>query len=298
MKREVEFTAEDRTVLRGVLHAPDGVTGPGIVMTHGFSGVKEQVEPYAAFFADAGFPVLLYDHRGFGGSEGEPRQEVDPARQLADWRDAISFALTLPEIDATARVGVWGSSFAGGLALVLAANDRRVRCVTAQVPNVSGRANGRAMFNVAERARLQEAFDADRRGRLEGQAPMRVPVLTSDPGAICALPPAVSPNYVRAAEQAAPTWINEVTLRSVEAMLAFEPGGWISHVAPTPLLMIVARADTYTFPEPQLAAYAAAAEPKRLLIHPSGHFDTYTRHFAETAGAAAAWFREHLQSKI
>ena len=295
MRRHVEFQAEDRTWLRGVLYAREGVSAQGLVMTHGLSGVKEQVESYATRFAEAGFSVLLYDHRGFGGSDGEPRQEVDPARQLADWRDAITFALDLPEFDSACGVGVWGSSFAGGLTMVLAADDRRVRCVVAQIPNVGGRANGQAMFNSLERARLQELFDTDRKGRLAGEVPLRVPVMTSETGAVCALPMTVSANYIRAAEQAAPAWVNEVTVRSVEAMLTFEPAGWVAHVAPTPLLMIVAAKDICTFPEAQLAAFAAAGEPKRLVIHSGGHFDTYRDHFAETSDAALQWFCEHLQ---
>ncbi len=282
-------------MLRGVLLGREGVSAKGIVMAHGFSGVKEQVDAYAASFADAGFSVLLYDHRGFGESEGTPRQDVDPARQLADWRDAISFALGLPEFDAASGVGVWGSSFAGGLAMVLAADDRRVDCVVAQIPNVGGRANGRKLFSVSDRARFQDLFDEDRERRLAGNAPLRVPVMSSEVGALCALPISVSANYIRAAEQAAPAWVNEVTVRSVEVMLSFEPSGWVAHVTPTPLLMIVAAKDTCTFPEPQLAAFAAAGEPKRLVVHDGGHFETYTRHFAETSGAAVQWFREHLQ---
>ena len=295
MRKQIEFRTEDGTLLCGVLHTREGRSAQGLVMTHGFSGVKEQVEPYAARFAEAGFSVLLYDHRSFGGSDGVPRLEVDPAHQLADWRDAITFALNLPEFDPARGVGIWGSSFAGGLAMVLAADDRRVRCVVAQIPNVGGRANGHAMFNSLERARLQELFDADRKGRSAGQVPLRIPVMTSEEGAVCALPMRVSANYIRAAEQAAPAWVNEVTVRSVEAMLTFEPAGWVAHVAPTPLLMIVAEKDTCTFPEPQLAAFAAAGEPKRLMVHPGGHFDTYRDHFAETSDAALQWFCEHLK---
>lgn len=151
------------------------------------------------------------------------------------------------------------------------------------------------MFSSSERARLQELFEADRKGRLAGKALLRVPVMTSEPGAVCALPMTVSANYIRAAEQAAPAWVNQVTVRSVEAMLTFEPAGWVAHVAPTALLMIVAAKDTCTFPEPQFAAFSAAGEPKRLVVHPGGHFETYTHHFAETSGAALQWFCEHLQ---
>jgi alpha-beta hydrolase superfamily lysophospholipase len=90
MLRDVDFTAEDGTTHRRVFHpAPQGA-GPAIVMAHGFSGVKEQIEHCALAFAHAGFSVLLYDHRGFVASDGEPRQEIYPARQLSDCRDAHS----------------------------------------------------------------------------------------------------------------------------------------------------------------------------------------------------------------
>lgn len=51
--------------------------------------------------------------------------------------------------------------------------------------------------------------------------------------------------------------------------------------------MIVGEKDTCTFPELQLEVYATAREPKRLVVHPGGHFDTYREHFALTGGAAA-----------
>jgi hypothetical protein len=54
--------------------------------------VKEHgLERFARAFADAGFVVLLHDHRNFGLSDGAIRQDIDPWRQIADWRRAISF---------------------------------------------------------------------------------------------------------------------------------------------------------------------------------------------------------------
>lgn len=297
-KRKIDFTAEDGTVLRGYLYGSPNAPAPAIVMTHGFSGVIEQIDHYAAFFADQGFAVFLFDHRGFGISEGTPRQEIDPARQLADWRDAITFMLARPEVVAEAGVGIWGTSFAGGLALVLAANDRRIRCVVAQIPNVSGHRNGWRMFNTAERARLDQHFDADRVARLGGAEPATMPVFATEAGALCALPPVVSPRYVKAVETRFPTWRNVVTLRSVENMLSFEPAGWLPYVAPTPLMMIVAEKDSCTFPETQLEVFTAASEPKRLVIHPGGHFETYVEHFIQTSMTACEWFTVHLRKPL
>lgn len=295
MRREVEFRTEDGTLLRGFLHLrAGGPPAPGIVMAHGFSGVKEQIDPYAALFAEAGFAVLLYDHRGFGTSEGEPRLEVDPYRQISDWRDAISFAATLPEVDPLHGFGIWGSSFAGGLALVVAANDKRVRCVVSQIPNVSGHRNSREMFSAAQLMELRGRFADDRALRLAGHPPAMIPVFTTEPGQLCALPPTVSQQFIDYGLATTPTWRNEVTLRSLEHMIEFEPAGWAPHIAPRPLLMIVAAQDTCTFPQIQLDVFEAARQPKNLIVHQGSHFDTYTDHFGETSQPARDWFLRHL----
>jgi dienelactone hydrolase len=83
-------------------------------MAHGYAGVREHgIAKFAEAFADAGFVVLLHDHRTFGVSGGEPRQDVDPWRQIADWRRAISYLESRPEVDSS-RIGLWGTSYAGG----------------------------------------------------------------------------------------------------------------------------------------------------------------------------------------
>jgi dienelactone hydrolase len=61
VRRDIEFTAEDGTVLRGFLHSSGMGSSPGNVMTHGFSGVKEQIDHYASLFAEHGFSVVLYE---------------------------------------------------------------------------------------------------------------------------------------------------------------------------------------------------------------------------------------------
>ena len=160
MRQEIEFKTEDGTVLRGYLHATDGVAAPCIVMAHGFSGVKEQIDHYAAAFAQAGFSAIVYDHRGFGSSEGSPRLEVDPHKQISDWRDVITLAANLPEVDAEQGFGVWGSSYAGAHVLVVAAVDRRVKCVVSQVPLVAGLETARRLVHGDHFAALRAAFDA------------------------------------------------------------------------------------------------------------------------------------------
>ncbi len=107
--------------------------GPVIVMAHGLSGTRrDRLGAFAERFTDAGFAALVFDHRGFGDSGGEP-DLFEPARQLQDWRAAIAYARTRPDIDAR-RVVTFGSSMGGGNALAAAAEDPRIAAAISQVP--------------------------------------------------------------------------------------------------------------------------------------------------------------------
>lgn len=106
---------------------------PIVAMAHGLSGTRrDRLGPFAERFAAAGFAALVFDHRGFGDSGGEP-DLFDPGRQLEDWGAAISFARSLPGIDAR-RVATFGSSMGGGNALAAAAVDPDVAAAISQVP--------------------------------------------------------------------------------------------------------------------------------------------------------------------
>jgi alpha-beta hydrolase superfamily lysophospholipase len=113
--------------------ASDAAATPIVVMAHGLSGTRrDRLGPFAERFAAAGFAALVFDHRGFGDSGGEP-DLFDPRRQLEDWRAAIAFARSLDGVD-PARVATFGSSMGGGNALAAAADDPRVAAAISQVP--------------------------------------------------------------------------------------------------------------------------------------------------------------------
>jgi uncharacterized protein len=110
-----------------------GDRGPAVVMAHGLSGTRrDRLGPFAERFAAAGMVALVFDHRGFGDSGGEP-DVFRPRRQLEDWRAALAFARLLPGVDPD-RVATFGSSMGGGNALAAAAGDPRVAAAVSQVP--------------------------------------------------------------------------------------------------------------------------------------------------------------------
>jgi fermentation-respiration switch protein FrsA (DUF1100 family) len=296
MRQDVAFDAEGVT-LRGWLYLPDGAAGPvpTIVMAHGFSAVKEMyLDSFGAAFAAGGLGALVFDNRGFGDSDGEPRQEIDPWAQVRDYRHAITYAQSRPEVDG-GRIGVWGSSYSGGHVLVLGAIDKRVRCVVSQVPLVSGLGNIQRLVRQDFIAPTRAMFDQDREARYRGGPPAMVPVVDPDPMATSALPTPDSWEWFsQTGKDRAPNWKNEVTLRTVEMLMEYEPGPYIERISPTPLLMVVAERDHLTPTDLALGAYQLAREPKRLVILDGGHFDAYVDGFDAASGAAKDWFLEHL----
>lgn len=297
MRDDVEFRTEDGVVLRGWHYRPSSGSGPWptIVMAHGYSAVKEMyLDRFAEVFADAGLAAIVFDNRNFGASDGEPRQEIDPWQQIKDYQDAISYALTLPETDG-GRIGVWGSSYSGAHVIVLGAIDRRIRCVASQVPLISGHRNARRLIRADVIAGVETMFAEDRESRYGGQPPGMIPVVSEDPAGLAVLPTPDSWQwFTETGRTRAPAWENEVTIRSVELFLAYEPGAYIAYVSPTPLLMVVALGDHLTVADEALAAYERALQPKKLVTLGGGHFDAYVADFDQASGAASDWFREHL----
>ena len=296
-RRDIEFDAEGVT-LRG-WHYPAGDAGtggaPAVVMAHGFSAVKEMyLDSFAEVFAAAGLNVLVFDYRCFGASDGEPRQEIDPWAQVRDYRHAITYLHTVPEVD-PGRIGIWGSSYSGGHVLMVGAIDRRVKAVVCQVPMISGHDNMRALVRADLIAGFRSAFEGDRAARYTGAAPAMVPVVSENPMVAAALPTADSFQwFTESAADRAPSWRNEVTVRSVEMFTEYEPGTYLPWISPTPLLMLVAREDHLTPAELAIAAFQRANEPRRLVIMPGGHFDAYVKGFEASSSAARDWFAEHL----
>ncbi|MGW9029954.1 alpha/beta hydrolase [Streptomyces sp. NPDC055722] len=270
---------------------------PAITVAHGFGGLAEGgLLHYAERFAEAGFVSIIHDHRSFGLSGGWPRQDIDPWRQILDWRRVITYTQDLPGVDPD-RIGLFGSSYAGGHALVLAGSDRRIKAVVAQVPTISGYEQGKRRNPSPEQTqRLQDRFNADERAQMRGADAARQLLVTTDPDV-----PSVykDPAMVTYEDQFPMDELgrfdHKITLRSTLKAQMYDPGIWIDRIAPTPLLMIVATNDTMTPTDMALAAYERAGEPKKLITYEGGHFGAYVDHFDDTGGGATDWFIQHLE---
>lgn len=151
---------------------------PLVVMGHGLGGTRQmRLDSYARVFADAGIAALVFDYRGFGDSEGTPRQIVDVKQQLADWHAALAYARAELPID-TARIAIWGTSFGGGHAMQIAAEDPALAAAVAQCPFSDGVASvwKRTLANPISAAVLFAAAVVDGVLGLLGRRPLLMPM--------------------------------------------------------------------------------------------------------------------------
>jgi uncharacterized protein len=136
----------------------DKIKLPTIVMSHGWGGVVKGLRLDAIKFARAGYLVIAFDYRGWGNSDSrlvpvgmpekkdgklvaevkEVREVVDPIDQTTDIANAINWAVGDKQCDPE-RIGLWGSSFAGGHVVYVAARDPRVKAFVSQVGSMDGR---------------------------------------------------------------------------------------------------------------------------------------------------------------
>lgn len=285
----------------GLLGVPRGAEGqrwPAVVLGHGFGIRKESLVEEAEYLTTAGLVTLAIDYRTFGESSGEPRGSLFPLNQVEDFRNAISWLQQREEVDPD-RIGIWGASFGGGVVIMTAALDRRVKAVVAVAPLVNGRRWLDSVWGGAKFEQLRELVEADRQRRFEGGESGRIAVGGTEM-------PAVLLADERGGRQ--DRWSREhrgrpllegtgdITLHSVEKVIEWEPDRFIELVSPSPLLIVTPGGwDVMHRFDHIREAFRQAGEPKRLIPLKCEQMDIYLPPWRTRAlQHAAAWFGDHL----
>jgi dienelactone hydrolase len=186
----------DGTRMAADLYKPknikEGEKLPAVVIINGTGGVKRKLPTrIAPYFVEQGYVFISFDYRGWGESDSrlimtesmpEPdangevtvkaravRWQLDYADQTEDVRNIISYLAGDPNVDPE-KIGVYGTSFGGGLATWTAAHDSRVKCMVAQVPGM-GRMRSEGSEKVAygisvKQSRAETEVVPDKGGRL------------------------------------------------------------------------------------------------------------------------------------
>jgi len=274
------------------LYRPQAVRRPPVVvMAHGLAAQKDfGLQAYAERFADNGLACLVFDYRHFGGSEGEPRNLVNPWMQLEDWKAAIHHARSIEDIDGN-RLGLWGTSFSGGHVLVTAAQVKGVSAVTAQVPFVDGIATTMRFSPVYQIQGLAHGL-RDLVRLLLGKEPHRVPAVGEpDTFALMNTPECMAGYHSLVPKNT--SWKNEVPARFALMVGLYRPTAYARRI-PCPVLLIYARQDTL-IPCRAVEKTAAKIPRAKALGLDAGHFDVYTGAlFEEVVRTQADFLADHL----
>lgn len=255
------------------LYRPEGDgPHPAVVMAHGIGGIKAGgLAPFAERFRCEGFVAVAFDYRHFGGSTGQPREQLSVPRELEDYRTVIGWAAAQPDIDAR-RIFAWGTSFAGMHIVELAASDSRLAGALAQAPLVDGLAAA-AKTPPMLGLRLFSLAVLDSIGAILGRPPRYVPGHGA-PGDF-ALGATEDGHFGE--RLMTPTdgtkWNDRVAARS---LLSFSWRRPVRRAAAIrrPLLLVVAEDDTMAPVSPALRV-ADKAPQAELYRSRGGHYDVY-----------------------
>jgi len=272
--QEVEFKTIDGLTLRGDLYnvAVSSEKGPVVIITPGFNCVKEMFVPdVAEQFQKHGIITLIYDPRTLGLSDGLPRNDIDPARQVSDYSDAVTFVKSLPNVDPS-MIGIWGMSFSGVIALSATALDPRIRFCIAICPLLN------LEYEASKFPKVLAKLQQDRESQLMGNKPLYVPVLTAEgknPAGMGLGADKEEFDYmVNAKSRGAPRHENHTTFQSYYKIKLWQPQGIMRYLDRTPVLMVVPELDQISPPEAQIALHGTFPEPKVLHIAPGkGHLN-------------------------
>ncbi|HBI8877676.1 TPA: alpha/beta hydrolase [Acinetobacter baumannii] len=211
-----------------------------IIMAHGFAGLRQFKRiQYAQRFAQAGYAVILFDYRYWGGSTGKPREMISINSQLEDWKTMIQYASTCIFID-NRRIVLWGTSLSGGYALSLASELKNIQAIMVQIPYVDG-AETAKLYPLQRYPQALKLSSQDYMGSKMGLNPKRLPVV--DQYKLCFMPTAdsyygylsiVNPDYY---------WSGEVPARVFFNLMRYRPIQLVRQIN-IPVLFIAAQHDS------------------------------------------------------
>ena len=274
----IEFLSQNTRCVADFYLPPsdqDNPTYPVIVMAHGFAGQRNfRLPAFAERFCEAGFAVLLFDYRSFGGSDGSPRQYVNPWRQLDDWRSAIAHARQDERVDHT-KIYLWGSSFSGGHVVSIAAEDHDIAGIVSQVPFVSGLALTRKMAPL-HALNLSLYGMLDQLKSLLGLAPVTYPVVAADAKRALLDTDECHPNYERLSDND-PVWKNAVPARIALQLPLYNPLYKAKKIQ-CPALILAATDDSL-IPYDLVKTMAERIPQGQLITLETDHFKPYESFF-------------------
>jgi hypothetical protein len=299
--KKVSFKNRYGITLAADLYQPKHASGKlaAIALSGPFGAVKEQSSGlYAQTMAEHGFVTLAFDPSYTGESGGEPRNVASPDINTEDFSAAVDFLGLQPTVDRE-RIGIIGVCGWGGMALNAVAVDKRVKAVVASTMYDMTRVMSKGYFDsmtFEQRTQGLEQLSQQRWQDAENGSPAYGPVSLELKGGEPQFVVEYA-DYYKTPRGFHPRAVNSNGSWTITTPLSFMNMPlltYIAEISPRPVLFIHGeKAHSRYFSE---TAYAAAAEPKELMIIPgANHTDLYDRADVIPFDKLVSFFRAHLK---
>lgn len=299
--QKVTFKNRYGLLLAGDLYLPKGRSGrplPALAVGGPFGAVKEQSSGlYAQTMAERGFIALAFDASYTGESGGDPRNIASPDINTEDFSAAVDFLGLHPSVDRE-RIGVIGICGWGGMALNAVAVDKRVKAVAVSTMYDMTRVMSKGYNDsmTAElRGQILETLSRQRWADAKAGAPAYQAPYNHLKGGEAQFMIDYH-DYYMTPRGYHPRAVNSGNAWSQTTPLSFMNMPILSNIkeiSPRPILFIHGeKAHSRYFSE---TAFAAAAEPKELMIIPgASHVDLYDRVDIIPFDSLTTFFARHL----
>lgn len=301
--QKVTFKNRYGITLAGDLYLPKNRAGErlaALAVGGPFGAVKEQSSGlYAQTMAERGFVTLAFDPSYTGESGGEPRHVASPDINTEDFSAAVDFLGLHSSVD-RARIGIIGICGWGGMALNAAAVDKRIKAVVAStmydMTRVMSKGYNDGMTR-EERTKALEQLGQQRWQDAENGKPALGPIYNELKGGEPQFMVDYADYYKSKDRGFHPRAINSNSSWTITNPLSFMNMPlltYIAEISPRPILLVHGeKAHSRYFSE---TAYAAAAEPKELMIiEGANHVDLYDRMDKIPFDKIAKFFGENLK---
>ena len=217
------YVKSGQEVIAADFYRPQTEHKPGvIIMAHGLACLRQfKLVQFAKRFAQAGYAVVLFDYRYWGGSTGRPRELVSLKSQLEDWRTMLMHVGQRKSIDSR-KIVLWGISLSAGYALDIASENKNIQAVIAQNPFVDG-AESAKLYPLQQLTKALKISSQDYMGAKVGMSPRTLPV--ADEQGLCFAPSAdacqgyqsiIHPDYYWSGEIPARVFFNLIRYRPIQ----------------------------------------------------------------------------------
>lgn len=296
MPSSISFHSQGSRLV-GTLWLPSSSSrrAPAVLVTGSWTTVEEQMPAnYAPLLAEAGFVALTFDFRGFGKSEGEPRDVESPRGKAVDIQNAVAFLRTHPAVDPE-RIGALPICASAGYVAAALAGEPRLKSVAMVAPWLHDAEILGEMYGGADavRARLDQGLAAGERYAATGEVAYVQAASSTDESAAMHMPADTLDYYLNPRRGAVPEWSGRFAVMAWKEWLGFDAVALAPGVT-VPVRLITGE-QTAT-PSGVRKFEAALRGPHDSVWLPGTQFDFYDD--PATVASAAGHAIAHLRSTL